>query len=855
MAIFVSRNIGEPTSGHFNKTFTKPYSYTNMKKLLLSIFLLTSVIESQAQLLVGSTAPDFTITDLEGNTWNYSAMQQNGYSLVMVIGLPENYWQLYEMSFQLNNMYNQFGPTGSQELMVLYINPFESTDEELIESTIPDYFDFPTVNASSEFLSLLNVPIPTFHYCEVICPSGLVQEQNSMYSNNIYSESILQDCQNIVPQNDLSIGYCYYDDCSNQLWTSVHNPGTVSGFNVQVEFFVDGISYGIATISEVLPNEQTFAILNTVEISTDMIVYGNIVNSDEVEINNQSGSLFTQGLSASNHLVFEATNSIDTELYYHISIQGETDLNYFQDFDVVVPPMSNLQTHVFLPPTGCYSFFYFDSGITEILNIDLFYENNMGQLNLLDDSIQFNQFNPEQSTAFEIGSTVPFNLSGTVFHDQNEDGIKDSFEPGIGGVEVHLGTQITYTDENGHYTFPDVNIEDYTELSIVYDETLWPVATTGTTIPIDNGMMSNFNFGLSNNDPFYLLQSYTSDPWFFCGFDGQLYISVSNEGYMAASGTLTATLDPLLTYTGASPTPLSFVGNTIVWDISTLPVGGNAYFYVNVVAPTFEQMGETMTTTLNIITYDSDGIEVANNTIENSGNINCSYDPNDITGIPAGETDAHFIHNGTQLEYLVRFQNTGNYQAFDIRVDDQLDSDLDFSTFEFVSSSHACVPVFNTETGFIQFYFNDINLPDSTTNEAASHGWLRYRISPQTPLAEMTIIENTAYIYFDFNPAVVTNTYVHTISDLYFGLDEIAIPTISLYPNPANQTVLCNFNSNRFQSINVIDLSGKIILKESNLSNGQTTISTANLAEGVYIIEALRKDGMTSAHARLVIQH
>ncbi|MBK9490010.1 MAG: hypothetical protein IPO07_15465 [Haliscomenobacter sp.] len=54
--------------------------------------------------------------------------------------------------------------------------------------------------------------------------------------------------------------------------------------------------------------------------------------------------------------------------------------------------------------------------------------------------------------------------------------------------------------------------------------------------------------------------------------------------------------------------------------------------------------------------------------------------------------------------------------------------------------------------------FKNINLPDSTNNEPESHGFVSFRIKDRSGLAEKTTIDNTAYIYFDQNPAIVTNT-------------------------------------------------------------------------------------------------
>jgi hypothetical protein len=68
-------------------------------------------------------------------------------------------------------------------------------------------------------------------------------------------------------------------------------------------------------------------------------------------------------------------------------------------------------------------------------------------------------------------------------------------------------------------------------------------------------------------------------------------------------------------------------------------------------------------------------------------------------------------------------------------------------------------------------------LPDSTTNAEESQGFLSYRIAIAQPLETGTEINNTASIYFDNNPAVVTNTTWHTIYnceefDVHLNADE-----------------------------------------------------------------------------------
>ena len=62
-------------------------------------------------------------------------------------------------------------------------------------------------------------------------------------------------------------------------------------------------------------------------------------------------------------------------------------------------------------------------------------------------------------------------------------------------------------------------------------------------------------------------------------------------------------------------------------------------------------------------------------------------------------------------------------------------------------------------------------MPDSSSNELASHGFIEYDIHVHSDLAPGDSIRNQAAIYFDFNPPIVTNTVVHRIGHLTVRVD------------------------------------------------------------------------------------
>ena len=175
-----------------------------------------------------------------------------------------------------------------------------------------------------------------------------------------------------------------------------------------------------------------------------------------------------------------------------------------------------------------------------------------------------------------------------------------------------------------------------------------------------------------------------------------------------------------------------------------------------------------------------------------------SYDPNDIL-VNRGFLYDYEMPSPPDLEYIIRFQNTGNDTAFTVKILNPLDTTrLDLSTLDIVSTSHDADVRFVYHERNLEFVMNNILLPDSNTNEPMSHGFVRYRIKPKTTVAVGDSIQNFAAIYFDFNSPVITNTAVTHII-LPTGISPQHLPTLrpTIYPNPANNKITIRLTETR----------------------------------------------------------
>jgi len=236
-----------------------------------------------------------------------------------------------------------------------------------------------------------------------------------------------------------------------------------------------------------------------------------------------------------------------------------------------------------------------------------------------------------------------------------------------------------------------------------------------------------------------------------------------------------------------------------------------------------------------------------------------AYDPNDKHGFPKGVGAQHFIEPGQALDYLVRFQNTGTDTAFTVIIQDTLSPYLDLTTLQIGSASHPYT--WQLRNNILIVKFDNILLPDSTTNEAASHGFIAFRIQQHADIPLGSVIHNEAAIYFDFNDPIITNEVMHTVDTGFIDIavttknEEVSqqIPLLLLSPNPLKAGSLFKVGGLLPDDAAVIIYSsvGKQIATLT-LKNGGTAILPAELSPGWYLLE-LRTENQVIGRGKIVI--
>jgi len=234
-----------------------------------------------------------------------------------------------------------------------------------------------------------------------------------------------------------------------------------------------------------------------------------------------------------------------------------------------------------------------------------------------------------------------------------------------------------------------------------------------------------------------------------------------------------------------------------------------------------------------------------------------SWDPNDKQGFPVGYGAAHYIRPGTELEYLIRFQNTGTDTAFTVRVVDTLSTWLDPTTIRPGASSHA-YQFDLMGAGVVEFLFENIMLPDSNVNEPASNGFVKFSISPKESAPLETLIKNEAAIYFDFNEPVITNTTFHRLGENFIvGVWQPRVPgaAVTVSPNPFGNEARLEVTGLRSSApirLRVIDLQG-IVLRDMETSGTIFNLRKGDWPAGIYLFH-IEQEGKLVGSGKLVVK-
>ena len=438
-------------------------------------------------------------------------------------------------------------------------------------------------------------------------------------------------------------------------------------------------------------------------------------------------------------------------------------------------------------------------------------------------------------------------ITGKLFLDQNSNAVRDAGEPFTNHQlvkELNTGN-IAFSGTDGFYKLAVWDPGNYSVTS--------PALNYYTSVPANHNVSfsgiqeidSLNDFALqpvgSVND---LCISITPMGPFRAGMNANYTMSYTNYGNTILSPTVIFFPDSDIVFLSATVTASSVTSDSVVWNLPALNPFETGNILVTVKVNTGTPIGTLISPFVRIEPIAGDanpGCNVDSWEIFSTG----SYDPNLILVSDEVLTTDQLI-SPPYLDYIIYFQNTGNDTAFNVRVLNPVDTNkVNLPTFEFISSSHPVTISYRPWEHNFEFSFSNILLPDSNVNEPGSHGFIRYRIKPRSTLVQGDSIMSTAYIYFDFNAPVQTNTAVTHIV-LPSASNDLGNPFhgFLIYPNPSTDKFEITYQL--FNTceviIDVTDVMGKTICRlkgETQLPGIYKTyfdLQEQNVAKGFYLV-------------------
>lgn len=317
------------------------------------------------------------------------------------------------------------------------------------------------------------------------------------------------------------------------------------------------------------------------------------------------------------------------------------------------------------------------------------------------------------------------------------------------------------------------------------------------------------------------------------GFTAKYQIIIKNKGTSPIAGSFKVNFDAgKITFTSSTDTTTSQTAGQLNYNLATLLPFQTKTIDLKFVVKTIPtvSLGDNLLFTAIINNLTSD-VTPTDNAFSFNQTIIGSYDPNDITCVEGNQIPFNDVDK--YLHYVIRFQNTGTAHAQRVYITNELDAKFDWSTLQLETSSHAnTVEIKNGNQ--IKFVFDAIYLPPKIQNEALSNGFISYKIKPKANVVIGNVFSNQAQIYFDFNPAIITNIASTII------VNPLTVPIflnsdVKIYPIPTNNELQIESKS-ILSKVEVYNELGQLIYE--NKVN-MDSIDFSKFSQGFYFVKLI----------------
>jgi len=434
-------------------------------------------------------------------------------------------------------------------------------------------------------------------------------------------------------------------------------------------------------------------------------------------------------------------------------------------------------------------------------------------------------------------------LVAIAFWDRNANGIQEVSEPYFNRGQFIIqqnnsGTNTMVSTSSGFYTLIDSNVNNTYDISYQIDADAAAYfagngfAVNDTTI---NTTTQFVHFPVTATQPFsdveITIYPYKSP---VPGFQHRHRIVLKNNSTLATTGILTYTKPSPVTSFSVSPQGTTTTANGFTYPYSLAPFQ-TILIEVVLTIPTPPVVNINTILTASASTVATNDNNPSNNVFSLSELVVGSWDPNVKTEQHGPQIPLTTFSNTDNLYYTLRFQNEGTANAINIRVEDILESGIIPESIQMVNATH---PYVLERTGNqLVWKLDQIHLPPKTFSEALSQGSLQFKAKLYPGFQAGTQVTNTAEIYFDTNPAVLTNTWI-TEFVAPLTMESFDSHAFLLYPNPAQTKVyLKPLQELEIQKVIVYDFSGKRIRAINSFDPTAPSIDIEALQTGMYVVE------------------
>jgi uncharacterized repeat protein (TIGR01451 family) len=632
--------------------------------------------------------------------------------------------------------------------------------------------------------------------------------------------------------NNLVVGQTYYI----QVYSNAGTPQTAA-FNICI------------TTPSICSTSQSVCGLNTYANSTGVASMGTI------------GCLFTTPNATFFNLRIAESGAINLQLSQTDFGGIGRDVDYaawgpFDSKDAACAAVSSGQAPGIGVPVSLTTGCSYSTSAVEVLNIDnavagQFYiilvtnfSNQAGYISMVQTNI---------NTA-GAGSMDCSGIRLNAFIDTNSNGVRDNgevnFPLGQFQYSINSSTDVHHiTSPLGiHTIYDDFSSNAYNFSYVISPEfsSVYSSSATYSNVVVASGGMTTYNFpitSLQNYDDVGVTLLPLSSPR--AGTTYQNKIIYTNNGNQAiASGNVTfdkniPSVITTISQTGTTPTATGFTYNFT----NLLPFESRSIIVtMSVPAIPTVSLGQLLTNTAAVDPVIGDYI-ATNNSSSLTQAVTGSYDPNDKSESHGGKILFSSFTDDDYFYYTIRFENTGTSGALNVSVTDILDDDLDENSLVMINASHTYT--LDRVNKSLVWNFDNIQLPVSVANTDIGKGYINFKIKPKAGYALGDIIPNTASIYFDSNPAVVTNTFntefVQSLATQYYDFANLfvlsPVPVKNVLNITIKQTVIIN-------SINIYNTLGQLV---QVVNNPNQIIDVSGLQTGTYFIKILSDKGTASS--------